>query len=80
MTLYLNKKEIYANSYHTNFDYLLNMTSLQMKALKGMRWNEEHKYIITDLGDLPWAFPSKSDTKNSTKVFIIGLNREIKKL
>ena len=52
MTLYLNKKEIYANSYHTNFDYLLNMTTLQMKALKGMRWNEEHKYIITDLGDL----------------------------
>jgi hypothetical protein len=80
MTLYLNKKEIYANSYHTNFDYLLNMTSLQVKALEEMEWDKYYIRILTDLGDLPWAFPSKSDTKNSTKVFIIGLNREIKKL
>lgn len=80
MSLNLNEKYKYTDPYYTNWFYLHNMTTLQMKALKGMRWNEEHKYIITDLGDLPWAFSSKSDTKNSTKVFIIGLNREIKKL
>jgi hypothetical protein len=80
MALDLHEPYKYADPYRTNWAYLRNMTWLQMKALKGMEWNEFSKYIFTDLWDFPWAWPNKKDAKDSVKGFITTLNIEIKGL
>ena len=80
MSLYLDKKEGCANSYHTNRNYLYNMTRLQVKHLKEVEWYELSKYIHTGLWDIPWAFSSKLDALNSTEVFIEFLNKELRRL
>jgi hypothetical protein len=80
MTLNLHKSEIYANPYTTNWGYLQNMTSLQVKALKGMRWNEEYKEINASLWYVPRAWYNKKTTKNSAEGFMERLNEKILRL
>ena len=80
MTLILNIKEIYANPYRTNLNYLLNMTSLQVKALKEMEWIETSEYIDTGLWGVPWAWDNKKDIKESWVRFRNQLNERIKGL
>ena len=80
MTLNLDKKEGYANSYHTNLLYLRNMTDLQVKPLNEITWHEFFKYIHTGLRDVPNAWKRKKDTKDSMKGTIKYFNNEIKRL
>ena len=80
MTLILNKSETYADPYRTNWFYLRNMTSLQMKALEEINWDERYKVIQTSLWGIPWSFKNGIYTENSVKEFIIYLNDEIKEL
>ena len=77
MTLNLDKREKYVNSYFTNWDYLRILTWLLMKRLEEMRYNSQNKYIKTSVGDFPWAFSSKLDALNSMEVFIEVLNKRI---
>jgi len=80
MTLFLNEKEIYENSYYTNWNYLQDMSELQMELLQGMEWDEDYEHILTGLSDLPWAFSYKKDAEYSIKEFIDDLNKELRGL
>ncbi len=80
MSLNLDKLDIYADPYDTNWDYLRNLTWLQMKALKEMEWNEKHKYIHTDVWVVPLISFSKWDIETSVEYFINHLNAKIKEL
>jgi hypothetical protein len=82
MTLDLTKSVIYAYPYPTNWDYLHNMTELQVKALNEMKWEERygHKYIDTGLWVVPWTWIDEKNTKYSMNVFINDLNRELMRL
>ena len=84
MSLTLGKKDNCANPYETNRDYLRILTSLQMKALKGMRWIKEETYIHDGLGLLyvPSAEPCKMSardlfTRNSMNYFMNELRENI---
>ena len=77
MSLNIDKSYKYARPYDTNWTYLHNMTSLQVKALKEMEWIETSEYIDTGLWGVPWITFSKSD---ATKYFIDDLNNKIKGL
>ena len=79
MTLYLNKPEIYADAYRTNLDYIKNMTSLQMKPLKEMKWNN-HNYIHIDLEVVPWVGDNKKVTKGSSNYFLYVLHYNLMEL
>ena len=78
MTLWLNKVGVYVNSYSTNSAYLINMASLQMKALKEMKWGGE--YIHFGLWVIPLARSSKINTERTVKGFINYLNEKIMRL
>jgi hypothetical protein len=80
MSLDLDKSEIYANPYTTNWNYLDNMTALQMKALNEMECDEEYKYILTDLWAVPVAWPIKTNAKITIKGFMKRLNEKIMEL
>jgi hypothetical protein len=84
MALDLDEKDNCANPYETNRDYLRILTSLQMKALKGMRWIKEETYIHDGLGLLfvPSAEPCKMSARsisirNSINHFISELHENI---
>ena len=79
MSLNLDKRDKYANPYYTNWDYLENMTALQMKALNEIEWDEEYKYIDPGLWAVPWSIFSES-AKNSVEYFITDLNKKIMEL
>ena len=81
MSLDLTKYR-YADPYSTNSAYLINMTSLQMKALKEMKLKREYgyKYIFTDLWSVPQAVNKKIYAENLVEEFITYLNNEIKEL
>lgn len=76
MTLNLNKKSKYTSPYYTNWDYLRNMTDLQMKPREEMTWNEKYKEI-TGLWYVPDAFSRKI---RSMRYFADALNDKIKGL
>ena len=80
MSLTLGKKDNYANPYRTNWDYLRNMTSLQMKSIEEITWDENYKYIHTNLWSVPWNSFSKGDAEHSVNYFIEYLNEELKRL
>jgi hypothetical protein len=80
MSLELTKSETYANPYYTNWGYLYNMTSLQVKALEGMKWYEGDKYIDTSLWSVPWISFSMEDVKYSMELFIDNLDKELRRL
>jgi hypothetical protein len=73
----LDLDEMYkdANPYFTNWFYLNNMTSLQLKALEEMNWYEYSKYIHSDLLDIPLIWRDKSKVR-----FIVSLNSVITEL
>lgn len=77
MSLDLDKSVIYADPYDTNWNYLHNMTALQMKALEGIEWNKASKHIRAGLLSVPWAWYNKKTIKDSVKYFIDNLNDEI---
>ncbi len=70
----------YANPYRTNWNYLHNLTELQMKALKEMEWNKSPKYIHTGLWGVPRASFSKEVVEGSVERFIDDLNNKIMEL
>ena len=80
MTFNLDKRDKYADPYRTNWAYLNNMTWLQMKALKEMEWNENSKYIHTNLSFVPWISFTEWDAEHSVNYFIENLNEELKRL
>ena len=80
MSLMLSKIYNYANSYHTNWFYLNNMTSLQMKALNGINWIKSYKEIHTGLGYVPEIWIYKKYAENSVKGFTGDLNKKIMEL
>lgn len=72
------RKHRYENPYDTNFLYLRNMTSLQMKVLEEIRWYEN--YISITLWRIPvsWALSfSKVEAEKLMKDFINDLNNGI---
>jgi hypothetical protein len=79
MSLWL-KDSNYVNPYFTNWNYLDNMTALQMKALGTMLWSEDMEYIYTGLKNIPRAWAYEEPAKRSVKGFINDLNNEIKRL
>jgi hypothetical protein len=80
MTLELTKYVIYADPYRTNWHYLDNMTSLQVKALEEIHWDKYYRRIHTGLWSVPLIRIDENSTKNSVKGFIVDLNNEIKRL
>ncbi len=80
MALSLYKFEIYANPYTTNWNYLQNMTSLQVKALEEMEWDGEYIRDSLGLWFIPWAWIEEKSTKNSVEDFMERLNNKIKRL
>ena len=79
MTLGL-ETDIYANPYFTNWFYLDNMTDLQVKLLKGMRWDESHIDTDTDLWFIPITRVRKTTAEITTDIFIERLNKRIPEL
>ncbi len=77
MALDLDKYVIYADPYRTNWHYLDNMTSLQVKALEEMEWDGEYKEINASLWYVPRAWVDKKRTEDSVEDFIIELNNKI---
>jgi len=77
MTLDLTKKYKHTNPYNTNWHYLQNMTSLQVKAINRMNWIKSYREIHTGLGYVPKIWIDKEYTKNSVELFIITLNIKI---
>ena len=79
MTLGLGA-DIYANRHFTNWFYLDNMTDLQVKLLKGMRWDKSHIDTDTDLWFIPISWVSKTKAERITDIFIGDLNKRITEL
>jgi hypothetical protein len=80
MSLDLKKHLGYADPYNTNWDYLQNMSSLQVKALEEMNWYWRSKEIDTSLLQLPYAWFYREDAKASVKRFRYSLNNKIRGL
>ena len=80
MTLYIDKRDKYADIYDTNWSYLHNMTSLQLKALEEMKWHEDSKYIHTELWVVPLAWIDEKSTKHSVGGFMERLNEKMMEL
>ena len=80
MSLILNKKAKYASSYFTNWDYLHNMTRLQVNPIEEITWNEYYKYISTGLWDVPYAQSFIPEAKSAMREFIERLNEKIMEL
>ncbi len=78
MSLELTKSETYANPYYTNWDYLRNLTWLQMRALEEMKWYGD--YIDTGLLVVPLFSFSMEDVKYSMELFIDNLDKELRRL
>ena len=78
MSLILNEKEIYADTYETNWNYLRNMTEVQMKLLEDMDWNGA--YINNSLSDFPWTGNNRKYAKISVEAFRNQLNNELMRL
>jgi hypothetical protein len=78
MSLYLNERDKYADTYDVNWAYLRNMTSLQMKPLNEMAWTGKYKkYIYDRLWFVPNAWASEIVLEDLIKQFINDLNIEI---
>ncbi len=75
MTLNLHKFIIHTDPYRTNWDYLRNLTWLQMRALEEMKWYGD--YIDTGLLVVPLFSYSKENVKYSMEEFINDLNKEL---
>ncbi len=80
MSLNIDKSYKYANPYYTNWDYLHNMTKLQVKALEEMEWDKYYIRILTDLWGVPWVSFSKEAVEGSVERFIDDLNNKIMEL
>ncbi len=80
MALNLYEVDNCANPYETNRDYLRILTSLQMKALKGMEWKRKFIGDGLSLGVIPDAQSSIITIKDSVKAFIERLNEKIMEL
>ena len=78
MSLELDKRYNYAEPCFTNWDYLHNMTTLQMIPLGEIIWTGV--YIRTDLWAVPDTRSSKTDAEIATQYFITILNNKIKEL
>ena len=76
MSLALNEYG-YANSYYTNWEYLRNMTELQMKLLKKMEWRSGFQYIRDALRAVP-VTDSYENIEYSIELFINDLNNAVK--
>lgn len=79
MTLGL-ETDIYVNPYFTNWFYLDNITKLQVKLLKEMRWDESHIDTDTDLWFIPITRVRKTTAEITTDIFIERLNKRIPEL
>ena len=79
MTLGL-ETDIYVNPYFTNWFYLDNITKLQVKLLKEMRWDESHIDTDTDLWFIPIARVRKTKAERTTDIFTGDLNKRITEL
>jgi hypothetical protein len=79
MTLGL-ETDIYVNPYFTNWFYLRNLTWLQVKLLKEMRWDESHIDTDTDLWFIPITRVRKTTAEITTDIFIERLNKRIPEL
>jgi hypothetical protein len=77
MTLTLYKKANYVYPYNTNRNYLHNMTSLQVKPIEEMEWNEDSKHIEEDLWIVPWNSFTEWNVERAAKHFIERLNDKI---
>ena len=77
MSLWLTEG-IYPDPYNTNLNYLRNMTSLQMKALKEMTW--DNGYILTGLVLIPFEWAREKDAERFTEYFADYLNEKLMEL
>lgn len=80
MSLNIDKRHKYANPYFTNWFYLDNITKLQVKLLKEMRWDESHIDTDTDLWFIPITRVRKTTAEITTDIFIERLNKRIPEL
>lgn len=78
MSLNLDKLDIYADPYDTNWDYLHDMTKLLMRVLEEIIWTGSR--IHADLWAVPDARSYKINAKDATKYFMERLNEKIMEL